>query len=610
MLTNTYAWTYDNLGRLTEEDLDSTDNALDFTATYTYDLTGNRTQYTRDDGRDGTVDETPTYFIDTNDRLLTEELDTDGLAGAEVTTSYTYDHTQQAGKTVTNTDNSKVETAFTYDLQGRMETATITTKDTAGVATRIEKTTYDYDATGIRTSALQEIDTDADQTWDSRTLTEFLVDHRNHTGYQQVVRETQYDADSGLVTKTVDDSFGHDEITQTTQAYDATGNPDGAAETLVFGHDGHGNVRVLTDLAAAVVQLFVFDAYGQMLALYNGAGTLLSGGNGTFANASLAATNLLYSGEQFDTRIGQQYLRARYYNAANGTFNRLDPFFGNLRDPQSFHKYLFAHADPVNGIDPTGLEVTLGGLGVSMSIGGAIGGLGSAAALHASGQQITLGGVAAKAAIGAIMAPIALVSPAIGLGLAAYGLYETIPWTIGIMKDPNKSCWQKTEAAILAVAAVWGAKQSGRHWNLSRRVAPRPPQIDGLNGNKIAWIVGQTRRAGVIADHVEMSLPASLSSPRASLGRLSRFWQSRQSIMDIFNTYGFSRHQFTRRGRVNTAPPGYSVSLGGKFRSPTAGARYIWALGRDGFIRIARFARNQTDHEQLTGGVDGIIAAC
>ncbi|MCA9078378.1 MAG: hypothetical protein KDA93_25350 [Planctomycetaceae bacterium] len=73
--------------------------------------------------------------------------------------------------------------------------------------------------------------------WDTRTLTEFLVDHQNHTGYQQVVRETHYDADSGLVTKTVDYSFGHDEITQTTREYDAQGNVT-SEETLVFGHDG------------------------------------------------------------------------------------------------------------------------------------------------------------------------------------------------------------------------------------------------------------------------------------------------------------------------------------------------------------------------------------
>jgi RHS repeat-associated protein len=62
----------------------------------------------------------------------------------------------------------------------------------------------------------------------------------------------------------------------------------------------------------------------------------------------------LYSGEQFDSKIGQQYLRARYYDPVTGRFNRLDPFFGNLNDPQSLHKYLYIHADPINGIDPSG----------------------------------------------------------------------------------------------------------------------------------------------------------------------------------------------------------------------------------------------------------------
>jgi len=41
-------------------------------------------------------------------------------------------------------------------------------------------------------------------------------------------------------------------------------------------------------------------------------------------------------------KSGQQYLRARFYDPASGTFNRLDPFAGNLADPQSLHKYLGA----------------------------------------------------------------------------------------------------------------------------------------------------------------------------------------------------------------------------------------------------------------------------
>ncbi|HBJ34416.1 MAG TPA: hypothetical protein DDZ51_06555 [Planctomycetaceae bacterium] len=63
----------------------------------------------------------------------------------------------------------------------------------------------------------------------------------------------------------------------------------------------------------------------------------------------------------------QQYLRARWYNPANGQFNRLDPFAGNMRDPQSLHKYAYVHGDPVQGIDPTGL-FTIQGMLSSISI--------------------------------------------------------------------------------------------------------------------------------------------------------------------------------------------------------------------------------------------------
>jgi RHS repeat-associated protein len=80
-------------------------------------------------------------------------------------------------------------------------------------------------------------------------------------------------------------------------------------------------------------------------------------------------TEFLYSAEQFDSKIGQQYLRARYYDPATGRFNRLDPFFGNTSDPQSFHKYLYTHAEPINGIDPTGTTMMSATLGIMGSIG-------------------------------------------------------------------------------------------------------------------------------------------------------------------------------------------------------------------------------------------------
>lgn len=162
-----------------------------------------------------------------------------------------------------------------------------------------------------------------------------------------VLQETVTDGTGNLIQKIVY-TIGHDHISQSTWRAGDVSPP----SVAVFHFDGHGNTRILTDLAGSIVtlagllQVYHYDAYGNAL-------------NFTIS----AATQYLYSGEQFDPRIGQQYLRARYYDSATGTFNRLDPFFGNTTDPQSFHKYLYTHGDPVNGWDPTGNFLV--GLGIS-----------------------------------------------------------------------------------------------------------------------------------------------------------------------------------------------------------------------------------------------------
>jgi RHS repeat-associated protein len=45
---------------------------------------------------------------------------------------------------------------------------------------------------------------------------------------------------------------------------------------------------------------------------------------------------------------------ARYYNPATGRFLSRDPLFGNIFDPRTLHKYLYAGGDPSNVMDPTG----------------------------------------------------------------------------------------------------------------------------------------------------------------------------------------------------------------------------------------------------------------
>ncbi len=43
----------------------------------------------------------------------------------------------------------------------------------------------------------------------------------------------------------------------------------------------------------------------------------------------------------------------------NGRFIGLDPFAGNMQDPQSLHKYAYVHGDPIMMSDPLGQMGTL-----------------------------------------------------------------------------------------------------------------------------------------------------------------------------------------------------------------------------------------------------------
>jgi len=51
-----------------------------------------------------------------------------------------------------------------------------------------------------------------------------------------------------------------------------------------------------------------------------------------------------------------QNLRARPYDPLTGRFIGLDPFAGNMQDPQSLHKYAYVHGDPIGDSDPSGLS--------------------------------------------------------------------------------------------------------------------------------------------------------------------------------------------------------------------------------------------------------------
>ena len=207
---------------------------------------------------------------------------------------------------------------YLYDANGntiRKTTAATTTQYAYDFENRLVRmdipgtTTYVYDADGVRV-----------QQTVNGVVTNFVVD-TNRTLPE--VLEERSSAGAPIVSYV----YGDDLISQTR-----------GAATAYYHFDGSGSTRLLTDAAGAVTDTYTYDAFGVELA-----------STGTTAN------RYLFNGQQYDADTAFYYLRARYYNAGQGRFLTTDPFQGVDTDPPSLHKYVYAHNDPVNMSDPSGL---------------------------------------------------------------------------------------------------------------------------------------------------------------------------------------------------------------------------------------------------------------
>jgi RHS repeat-associated protein len=224
--------------------------------------------------------------------------------------------------------------------------------------------------------------------------------------------------------------------------------------TNFYGYDGLGSTRVLLSLAGAVVDTYTYDAFGILIA------------------SNIVTTNFYrYAGEQFDPDLGLYYLRNRYCSPDLGRFWTMDSFEGSQSDPLSLHKYLYAHDNPVNGIDPSGHEFTLVGTLTTAGIGATIGGLSSAVADYAHGRAITISSVAQGAAFGAVLGPLAEAYPifaaTLGFTGAGYSVYSFGP----LLVDPKVPIDRKIAATGLLVASFYGAEAGFKYARTARASA-------------------------------------------------------------------------------------------------------------------------------------------
>ena len=140
--------------------------------------------------------------------------------------------------------------------------------------------------------------------------------------------------------------------------------------TIGYYHsDALGSVRSLTDEAGEEIKTYTYDAWGKMT---SETGTSSASGN-----------EYKFTSRRWEDEIGLQYNRARFYDPELGRFITRDPLTGGPDDPtisyfsgvysqihrfikeyvdalqpDKLNRYVYAYNNPINFIDPLGLDVT------------------------------------------------------------------------------------------------------------------------------------------------------------------------------------------------------------------------------------------------------------
>ena len=221
--------------------------------------------------------------------------------------THTYDANDRLlgnGRTYDNNGNllSEPGKTYHYDSENRL------------VSVNNGQIRYVYDGDGVLVRKIE-----------NGVTTTNLWDEINPTGHAQIIEEKG----NGQLAKV--HTYGHSR-TSTDRL-----TADGAWELSYYGYDGHGNVRFLTDPTGEITDRYTYDAFG-----------ILLDHHGTSPN------DYLYCGEKFDISTGLYHLRARFMDPSIGRFLTGDIYEGQNPDPASLHKYLYANADPVNLLDPSG----------------------------------------------------------------------------------------------------------------------------------------------------------------------------------------------------------------------------------------------------------------
>lgn len=112
-----------------------------------------------------------------------------------------------------------------------------------------------------------------------------------------------------------------------------------SASRYFYLHDRLGSVRLIINSNSTVRNSYTYTPFGEMLP--------------TECNEQVY-NPFKFTGQWYDSEIGQYYLRARMYDPQLMRFTSIDPVRGKFQEPLTLHQYLYCINNPINYTDPKG----------------------------------------------------------------------------------------------------------------------------------------------------------------------------------------------------------------------------------------------------------------
>ena len=307
--------------------------------TYTYDKIGNRTSYEKIE--DGVSKAKYNYKYNDSNQLIKR---TNAKIWGDPGTTYSYD---KDGNLIQECDKTNSADPVTYEYTAENRLAVVKQGGTVLMAAMYDgdnnrvfelDNTYKWEDCYGDEVLIPENQRTEDGNSPKEQLASLVKGGSNAKGYTL----TEYINDINRENTEVLAEYGADEKVRQAYTYGESGigervSVDKSEESSYYLYDGRNSVTGILTETANLTNSYQYDPYGNLT-------------SGTADGVNYYG----YNGESTNVKTGLQYLRARYYNAENGTFTTEDSDLGTTENPLTRNRYDYTTNNPLNYSDPTG----------------------------------------------------------------------------------------------------------------------------------------------------------------------------------------------------------------------------------------------------------------